>query len=138
MKLNLVLLLVVSAVAGAQMVPSVIVRVDGEAVAFEGAPPTIRDGRVLVPLRGVFEALGAEVEWEAVSDTVTARRGDRTVKLGVGRRTAEIDGRHVALDTPPILLSDTVLVPLRFIGEALGADVRWDPQERAVLITSGS
>jgi hypothetical protein len=137
LKLILPLFIASTALAGAQIAPGVIVRVDGEAVAFEGAPPTIRNGRVLVPLRGVFESLGAEVEWQPVSDTVIARRGARVVQLGVGRSTALVDGREVALETPPILLADTVLVPLRFIAEALGADVRWDPEARAVLIASG-
>jgi hypothetical protein len=108
--------------------------VDGTPVRFTGAQPQMIDGRVLVPLRGVMERLGAHVEWVPASQTVHAHRGATEVALRIGQRTAQIGSRSVSLDVPAQIIRGSTMVPLRFVGEALGADVTWEPMTQTVRI----
>lgn len=118
---------------------NVSVTVDGNPVRFRGAPPTSMNGRVLVPLRGVFEELGARVDYSPTTRTIMAMRDGREVTLRLGERTAIVDGRAVALDVPPMVRYGTTLVPIRFVSEALGASVMWNNADQMVMIsTDGS
>jgi len=118
---------------------SISVSVDGEPVRFSGAGPQKIEGRILVPLRGVMEKLGAYVTYQASTKTVVATRGDVDIQLTLGQRRATVNGKDVMLDVPAMEFRGSTLVPLRFMGEALGADVKWDPVNNAVLIsTSGN
>ncbi|HEX6987842.1 MAG TPA: N-acetylmuramoyl-L-alanine amidase family protein [Bacillota bacterium] len=101
-------------------------------------PPRILSGRTMVPIRVVSENLGAQVGWDAATRSVTIHRGQRTVLLAVGRTEAMIDQRAVALDVAPVILGGRTLVPLRFVGEALGAQVAWDDATRTVRVSPGS
>lgn len=114
---------------------AVSVVVDGRIVAFD-QPPAVIGGRLLIPLRGVFERLGARVLWQPESRQVVARRGPTTILLQPGNRYAWVNGRAVTLDAPPLVLQGRVLVPLWFVSEALGADVDWDAATRTVSVTS--
>lgn len=129
------LCLAVSA-AGASLAQGgqIVVTVNGQPVQFNAMPPQMVNGRVLVPLRGVFEQMGAYVHWTAATQTVDAQRGDTTVDLQIGNNTAEVNHRQVHMDVAPEIMSDTTLVPLRFISEALGADVDWDSARMTVAI----
>ncbi|KKM09695.1 hypothetical protein SY88_17260 [Clostridiales bacterium PH28_bin88] len=105
--------------------------------AFElGVSLVMELGQTLVPLRGIFEAMGAEVDWEQRTQTVTATRGDTTVVLQVGKGEAWVDGRQVIMDVPMRLKKGQAMVPLRFVAEALGANVNWDRSNRTITITS--
>lgn len=86
----------------------------------------IQNGVTLVPLRGVFETLGATVSWNAKDKTITAKNSTKTVWLKVGSKKAKINGQALTVSVAPIIKSGTTLVPLRFISEALGATVSWD------------
>ena len=110
--------------------------VDADPVFFDQPPVTI-GGRVLIPLRGVFERLGAFVQWNPASNTVLATRGAAQIQLTIGSRIAFVNGRQVMLDVPPMVVRARTLVPLRFVSEAMGARVDWDPSTRTVFITSG-
>lgn len=112
------------------------VTVDGAPVQFERVGPQVVQGRVLVPLRGVFEQMGAFVDWVPATRTVLAQRGDRDIVLRIGSRTALINQQPVTLDVPATIIAGTTMVPLRFIGEALGADVQWDAATRTVAVTT--
>jgi hypothetical protein len=113
----------------------VTVTLNGEAVAFEGTPPMMVKGRVMVPLRGVFERMGARVGWHPEENSlVTVETADKKIDCWVGRRFAEIDGEQVRLDAAPVLVNGRTLVPLRFIAEALGAEVSWDAPASTVVI----
>ncbi len=111
--------------------------VDGQMMGFD-QPPVVAGGRVLVPLRGVFEHLGATVLWNPATNVVTAQRGDTQVQLVIGGRQATVNGRVVLLDVPATIVGGRTLVPLRFVSEAMGAQVDWDNATRVVTITSGS
>lgn len=94
-------------------------------------------GRVMVPLRAVAEALGAEVAWDAPRGAVTVRRGGRSVRLFAGSRLAcweEGCARAGLTDVPPLLEGGTAYVPLRAVSSALGYGVRWDAARRTAVI----
>lgn len=96
--------------------------------------PVINQGKTMVPLRSIFEALDAKVSWEQASQTVTAIKGGKSVKLAIGKKVAEINGTQVTLDVPAQLSQGTTFVPLRFVSEALGATVNWDAASMSVTI----
>ena len=99
-------------------------------------PPQIMDGRTLVPLRAIFEALGAEVDWNSATQTVIANRANTEIILTIGDSSPTINGQVVSIDQPGVIIDGRTLVPLRFVGEALGADVNWDQNTRTVNITN--
>ncbi len=112
------------------------VRVNGDPVVFSGTGPVSIDGRVLVPLRGVLEKMGAFVEWNPAMRMVGAQRGTTNVQLKIGARSATVNGNQVGLDVPAMVMSGSTMVPLRFVGEALGAGVVWDVTTRTVDIST--
>lgn len=102
-------------------------------------PPMLVNDRTLVPLRGIFEALGAQVNWNASTRMITAHKGDTHIELGVGAHHATVNGKTVQLDVPAMISrGGSTMVPLRFISEALGANVRWNDATQTVSITSGT
>lgn len=112
------------------------VEINGVPGSYDGTPPQIIRGRVLVPVRSVFEQLGATVMWDAETQVVTAVKEGRRIWMRIGETTAKRDDVPVMLDVPPQILEGRTLIPLRFIGEALGAKVQWNGLERLVLITT--
>lgn len=112
------------------------VTVNGDAVRFETVGPQQIHGRVLVPLRGVMEKLGAYVGWDPQNQMVTANRGDVDIELTIGRNFARVNGKEVALDVPAQIYRGSTLVPLRFMSEALGADVKWNASTNSVDIST--
>lgn len=116
---------------------AITITVDGRKLASD-TPPVIEQGRVLVPLRALFEALGASVEWDGKTQTVTGRKGSTTVRLVIGQKTAYVNGSPVTLDVPGKIIDGRTMVPLRFIGESLGADVDWDGATRTVIVRTGT
>lgn len=117
--------------------PDLTVTVDQRPMAFD-QPPIMQGGRVLVPLRGIFENLGADVVYLAPTRSIKATRGSTQVELTLGSRSALIDGQTRYLDVPATSYSGRTLVPLRFISEALGAEVDWQAATRTVAITSST
>ena len=118
----------------AQAQAPISVDLNGRTLTFSGTQPTQIKGSTLVPMRGIFEALGASVRFDSATQTVFGQRGQTAIVLPLGALTATVDGKPTALPQPAQLINGTTLVPLRFISEALGAGVRWDPATRTVLI----
>ena len=102
--------------------------------------PRIVNGRTLVPVRGIFEQLGATVEWNQGTQTATMTRGGVDVKVTIGSKTATVGGETRTLDVPAQLSSPTgaarTLVPVRFISESLGALVGWNADASTVVISA--
>ncbi len=117
--------------------PIVYVTLNGEYIDFSkyGQNPVIENGRTLVPLRSVFEALGASVEWEDATQTVTSKRGDITVKLTINSPTINVNGEVKNLDVAPKLLNERTMVPLRAVVEAFGCQIGWDDALNTASIT---
>ncbi len=117
---------------------TITVHVNGNTVAFADAVPQRVDGRVLVPLRGVLEEIGADISWNEATQTVKARMGERDIELRLGSRTALVNGQSVTLRVPAMRIGGSTMVPLRFIGEALGASVDWSESQQRVDIATGA
>lgn len=88
-----------------------------------------------MPLRGVFESLGAEVSWNGETRSVIAVKNNTVVELQIGNPTATVNGDPVTIDVPPELREGRTFVPLRFISESLGAVVDWEPETYTVIIS---
>jgi len=108
--------------------------VNGQAMTFD-QPPVEQAGRVFVPLRGIFERLGASVVYQ--NGTINATGNGRTVSLKIGSTSANVNGQDETLDSPPFVTGSRTLVPLRFVAQALGANVDWNNDTSTVTI-SGS
>jgi len=114
--------------------PPLPVYVGGNKLTFD-VDPFNANGRLLVPFRAIFESLGAVLDsWDPVTQTIRAHKGSVRIVLQVGNSTAYINDVPFPLDAPPVNIRGRVLVPLRFISEALRSGVTWDPVNRRVLI----
>ncbi len=98
-------------------------------------PPIIRNGRTLVPLRAIFEALNAKVEYEEGTRKITATRGNTRIVLYIGFNQALVNNKQVTLDVPSQVVNGRTLVPVRFVSEALGDRVFYDGTKREVRVT---
>lgn len=101
-------------------------------------PPFISEGKTFVPLRGVFEALNAKVSWDEAKQEATITKDMLTLVVPLNQDFALKNGEQIALDTPAQIVNGRVMVPVRFIVEALGEKVEWDPVDYAVRITIGT
>ncbi|MBV8532127.1 MAG: copper amine oxidase N-terminal domain-containing protein, partial [Candidatus Eremiobacteraeota bacterium] len=115
--------------AGAQAVG---VTIGGRSVALNPAPIE-QNGRVFVPLRGVFEQLGATVVYS--NGQINATRGATTVSLTIGSTQAVINGKQVYLDVAPFIVGNYTYVPLRFLAQSLGAAVNYVSSSNLVAIS---
>jgi endonuclease YncB( thermonuclease family) len=98
--------------------------------------PVIINGNTLVPVRAIFENLGAKVEWNGVTKTVTGKTLDKTVILVIDNKTATVNGSSVELAVPARIINGSTYVPARFVAESLGAEVNWDNNTKSVLVNS--
>lgn len=113
----------------------VTVTVDGQTVNFDVQPRLI-GGRTMVPLRAIFEALGATVEWDEESQTVTAYNEIYIVKCTIDSNTMYINNEAKTIDVAPMMIDSRTLVPARFVAEAFNCNVNWDDRTFVVAITS--
>lgn len=111
------------------------ISVDGKTLA--GVSPLTIGGRTMVPMRAIFEALGASVKYDASTKQVTAVKASTTVILTVGSRTAYINGSPKTIDVAAQSINGKLVVPVRFVGEALGASVKY-ANGNVTISTSGS
>lgn len=108
------------------------VYVNDSKIIFDTQPVFI-NSRTMVPIRGVFEALGAKVEWDNETKTVTISK-DVVIKVQLDNKRALVDGRPIVMDVPAAGIDGRILVPVRFISEALNARVEWVNDTKTVFI----
>jgi hypothetical protein len=113
------------------------VLVDNVPIFFDSAPYIDSADRTMVPLRAIGEALGSELQWDGVRRLVTLVKGNVTVRLTIGSSVAEVNGAPMAMDTVAVIRNDRTMVPLRYVGEFLGAYVSWDDATRTVTVNRG-
>lgn len=132
--LCMALVLIAVPVYGAEDRP-IRVMVDGAELAFD-VDPVIENDRTLVPMRLIFEALGAKVDWDEATRTALAVKGD--VKISITIDSAELmkNSKAVALDAPARLIGGRTLVPVRAVSEGMGAKVDWNEASRTVQIVT--
>lgn len=133
--LALVLALALAIPAAAQSADGVSVQLNGENVSFPNASPEVTNGRTMVPMRAVLEALGAEVGYAEDTRTVTATLGDISLTHVIDTNTIEMgDGEKLTMDTTSYVTKGSTLVPLRFFSQALGYEVYWDEGQRTAVV----
>ncbi|MFS0723788.1 stalk domain-containing protein [Paenibacillus sp. 1P07SE] len=119
--------------SGAQAATGTTIYINGDRLVTD-QQPVITGGRILLPLRAVFEGLHAIVDYDSPTKTITASQSGTTIILRVGSRTASVNGQNVTLDVPAQVVGGRTLVPLRFVSESIGAQVDW--QTGQVFITT--
>lgn len=117
--------------AAAAAKPAISVVLNGKTQKYD-QPPVIVNGSTLVPLRGIFEGLGAKVS--VSGKQITATKGFTTIVHTIGQNWALVDGQKVELSQPSLVLKGRTLVPLRFIGEALDSKVGWNAAKQQVTV----
>ncbi|MFC5531589.1 ABC transporter substrate-binding protein [Cohnella yongneupensis] len=115
--------------------PEIKVTLDGKAVSLDNAPRIVK-GTTLVPYAGIVKALGGTASWDSKTKTVTAVRGDTTVKVTIGSKTAYINGASTTLNAAPLLVDNKAYVPLRLLSESFGKWVSYTQSSSTVAITS--
>ncbi len=110
------------------------ITIDGEAKTFDVMPQII-DGRTLVPMRAIFESLGAEVGWDEATKTASGKTATTTVSLTIDKKAAKVNNKVVALDVAAQIIEGRTMVPARFVAESLGCKVDWDAATRTVIIS---
>jgi len=119
--------------ASANTSETISVTINGEKQTYS-VSPILRNNSVLVPLRAIFESLGSYLTYDPETQEITASKGNTQIYLQVGNNIAKVNDQTVKLDQPAIVLSGSTYVPVRFVSEALGAKVDWDPKTRTVII----
>lgn len=97
--------------------------------------PYLKNDRTLVPLRFVSETLGAEVKWEDGWDYCYVVKGDKEIKITFNSADIEVNGQVITYDAPVEVAENRTMVPIRFISEELGYDVKWNQPNQLVIIT---
>ena len=128
-------LAIVSAPAAALASDDITVTLDGRAIDFD-VQPQIMNERTMVPLRAIFEALGADVAWDQATETVTAVKDDTTVSMTIGSNVIYVNQKPIELDIAPVIVDERTLVPVRAVAESFGSAVDWDGESRTVIIRS--
>ena len=109
-----------------------IIIVDGD-VKFD-APPIVKDGRTLIPVRTLAEGFGASVEWVSEEQKVTISKGETNIVLHIDSNIAVVNGQEVEIDVASTLYDGRTYVPLRFIAETLGLYVNYDEETGVIEI----
>ena len=109
------------------------VRVGGEYIKTD-VPPEIIEGRTMLPVRAVFEAIGAKVDYETETKTVIATKGDTTVTFVINSNVMTINGEEKEIDVPAMIKNDRTLVPLRACAEAFDLDVEWNSNTKTAIV----
>ena len=112
-----------------------VVKVNDTILGFE-TPPVTESDRTLVPMRFLFEQLGAEVTWDEATETATAVKANTTINFSIDNTTATVNGAETVMDVPARLVGDKTMVPLRFLSEEMGYTVEWDEETRMATITT--
>jgi Copper amine oxidase N-terminal domain len=128
---TLVAAFAIGSVAAPALSQQVTVTVNGEPL-YLNPGPIERTGRVFVPLRGIFERLGASVVYSA--GTINATKGSTTISLHIGSTQATVNGQIQYFDVAPFIVGATTYVPLRFIAQSLGANVNYNSSTLVVAI----
>ena len=111
------------------------VYLDGEVIEFD-TEPVIIDGRTMVPVRGIFEKMGAEVTWDDSTKTASAVKDGTYVTMTLDSKVMYINGNPLYMDASPVIVDSRTLAPARYVAEAFGANVVWNEKSRTVVICS--
>ncbi len=124
---------------GASAESEIKVFVNGNEVQFTETEPFIENDRTLVPMRAIFEALGAAVEWDEETKTVISYDpvSDVAITMQIDSQTMFVNGEAVTLDVPAKIVNERTVVPIRAVSEGMNSAVDWDGETKTVTITKG-
>ncbi len=108
---------------------------DGNEV-FCSPPPCIIDGRTFIPARAVFQEMGAKIDWDGEKKQVTVDYNDIKIEMTIGSKVSVVNGEKISSEVAPLIISDRTMIPLRFVGETLKANVFWDEKNYAAHVES--
>jgi len=112
-------------------------KANGREIKFD-IPPVVKSGTTLIPVRAVVESLGANVNWDAATNTVTITKGGTTIVFDLNGSKVYVNGSEVTLSMPAMEISNRTFVPIRFIAETLGVNINYDDKTGDVDIEDGS
>lgn len=136
----LVFAMMLSCVVVVNAADDIAVIINGTVVGFD-VPPQIIGDRTMVPMRKVFETLGANVEWNSEMRMVLATYKTSIITMRIDEYSFSVtnvitnESKSIALDVPAQIVNDRTLIPLRAVSEALGKTVEWDGSTRTAIIT---
>ena len=113
----------------------VVITVD-KAIVKTDVPPINVQGQTLVPVRGIFNAFKADIDWIACEQRVFVRKDTTVIWLRIGDAHAKVNDDIIPLAVPAMIYRGRTMVPLRFIAESLGAQVNWDPATQTITIVT--
>lgn len=119
-----------------------VVKLTGITITLEGRPigfqvaPFVLNGRTFTQIRPLAEAMGAQVTWDQAPQMVTVTRGTKTAQCQVGSEVGVVNGSGYLIDEPPFFIGQNVMVPVRFLAEALGYTVSWSQATKVVNLSS--
>ena len=114
-----------------------------QSIDAQSSTSVVVSGRTLVPIRAIIEAVGGSVSWDAAARKVTVSLGSRTLGLWIGKATASLNGKTIAVDSSnpkvmPVIQKGRTLLPLRFVSEAVGMLVGWEPETKMITVAYGA
>ena len=113
------------------------VNIDGERVIFpNGQSPVITDGRTLVPVRGVFEHMGFDGDWDADTETAIITSMEHELRVAIGMETFFANGASHTLDVPAQIIGGRTMLPIRSLLESVGYYLNWNGRTSTVIISS--
>ena len=113
---------------------------NGAKVSFPNAKPVIYEDRTLIPVRAVFEELGCYVDWDSANRMAVIGNDEKTILIPIDSKSMQLydiatdTSSDIKLDVPAMIINDSTMIPLRAVGEALGAKVDWRQETKTVLI----
>ncbi|MBC9784366.1 DUF4163 domain-containing protein [Heliobacterium chlorum] len=112
---------------------SVPIQLDGTTMPFSGR---VMNDQTFVPLRDISELLNFSVKWDESSQSITLVKGSKEILLHIGKADVSVNGHDLFLNSTPEIIDDRAFVPLRFIAENLGTEVKWQPNTHTVALRS--
>jgi len=106
---------------------------NGTELSFD-VPPRIINNRAMVPMRRVFEAMGASVDWSRDTQVIRATKGETVIVMSIGNPAMQVNGSEITIDVSPTIIDGRTFVPLRAVSDGLGAEIEWDARTRSVII----
>jgi hypothetical protein len=100
----------------------------------KGTVPLIMNGRTLVPIRAIIEAMGGTISWDGEAKKVTVQLKGNNIELWIGEYTTLVNGTSKTTDVPPQIINERTMLPLRFISENLGCNVKWNGDTAEITI----
>ncbi len=118
--------------------PSPIQLIVGGKILQTNMAPVNVEGRILVPMRVIFEELGATVTWDAKERSASASKDKLKVKLVINQKIGYVNGQAVQMDIPATIINERTYVPTRWVAETLGYNVDWDQKNQTVIVGTSS